>query len=160
MRIGQAYDIHQLVEGRDLILGGVMIPHDKGLLGHSDADCLLHAIAESLLGALALGDLGTYFPDDDIKYKNMDSMFILKECYQMVLKKGYDITNIDTTIIAQRPKMRGYIDLMRKNIAGALNVDVARISIKATTNEKLGPIGEEKAIACLAISLLEEIKKA
>lgn len=156
MRIGHAYDIHRLVEGRDLILGGIKIPHEKGLLGHSDADCLLHAIAESLLGALALGDLGTFFPDNDPKYQGMDSKIILVECYKMIKNLGYKIVNIDSTIFAQKPKIKPYSKDMRECIALLLNIDVNMISIKATTFEKLGPIGEEKAIAAEAVCLLEK----
>ena len=156
MRIGHAYDIHKLQEGRDLILGGIKIPHHKGLLGHSDADCLLHAIAESLLGALALGDLGTFFPDNDPKYKDMDSKIILKECYHMIREKGYHIVNIDTTIFAQKPKIKPYSLAIREKIASVLEIDINDISVKATTYENLGPIGEELAIAAEAVCLLEK----
>ncbi len=147
-RVGHSWDCHKLVEGRDLILGGIQIPFTKGLLGHSDADALLHAISESLLGALALGDLGTHFPDNDPRYKGIDSKVILKECYQKVLDKGYVIVNIDTMIYAEKPKMKDYIPLMIKMISGILSIAENAISIKATTYEKMDAIGRGEAIAC------------
>ena len=156
MRIGHAYDIHRLIEGRDLILGGIKIPHNKGLLGHSDADCILHAFAESLLGALALGDLGPFFPDNDPQYKDMDSKVILKKCYQMVKEKGNHIVNIDTTIFPQKPNIKPYSLAIRVKIAFVLEIDINDISVKATTYENLGPIGEELAIAAEAVCLLEK----
>ncbi len=158
MRVGHAYDIHQLVSGRDLYLGGILLPHSKGLLGHSDADCLLHAIAEALLGSVALGDLGTFFPDNDPKYKGMDSKILLKECYNKIKELGYEIINIDSTIYAEKPKMRPYIDLMRQSIASVLDIDTNCVSVKATTFEKMGPIGEEKAIASEAVVLIDKLK--
>lgn len=153
-RIGHAYDLHRLVLDRPLILGGVKFDHPKGLLGHSDADCLLHAIAEALLGALALGDLGTHFPDNDPKYLNMDSKIILKECYKMVKERGYEIVNIDTTIYAERPKIKPYSFEIRQSISDILDIEIDKISVKATTHEKLGPIGLELAIASEAVCLL------
>ena len=155
IRIGHSYDIHQLVENRKLILGGVEIEHKLGLLGVSDADCLLHAIAESLLGALALGDLGTYFNPDDSKNIGLDSKIILKECYQMVKDRGYEINNIDCMIFAQKPKMKDYIYAIRESISNILDISVDQISVKATTYEKLDSIGNEKAIACEAVCLIE-----
>ena len=153
-RIGHSWDTHKLVFDRKLILGGVEIPFEKGLLGHSDADCLLHAIAESLLGALALGDLGTHFPDNDPKYKGIDSMILLKECYNLVKQQGYRINNIDAMIYAEAPKMKPYISLMREKISAALEIGVDMISIKATTYEKMDAIGRGEAIACEATTLL------
>lgn len=147
-RIGHSWDTHRLVYGRKLILGGVEIPFEKGLLGHSDADALLHAIAESLLGSLALGDLGTHFPDTDLKYKGIDSKVLLQECNELIKKEGYIISNIDTMIYAESPKMKPYIDLMRKSIAEVLNISINQISIKATTYEKMDAIGRGEAIAC------------
>lgn len=156
MRIGHAWDIHKLVEGRPLILGGINIPYEKGLLGHSDADVLLHAIAESLLGALALGDLGTFYPDNNEKYLNMDSKIILKDVYQMVLAKGYYIVNIDSTVFAEKPKLNPYIKEIRESISNILNIDISKISVKATTHEKLGPIGEGLAISSESVCLLDK----
>ena len=153
-RIGHSWDLHQLVYDRKLILGGVEIPFEKGLLGHSDADALLHAIAESLLGSLALGDLGTFFPDNDPKYKGMDSKVILKECYQRVKDEGYMIVNLDTMIYAEAPKMAKYIPLMKHVISELLEININQISIKATTHEKLGVIGNGNAIAAEARVLL------
>lgn len=156
MRIGQAIDIHQLVEGRDLILGGVKIEHTKGLLGHSDADVLTHAITESILGALALGDLGKHFPDTDPKYKGVNSLFLLENVYNMMRERRYKIGNIDATILAERPKMAPHILSMRENIAKCLHCDVDRISIKATRGEKLGFVGNEEGIVSMCVCLLEE----
>lgn len=156
MRIGQAVDIHQLVEGRDLILGGVKIEHTKGLLGHSDADVLTHAITESILGALALGDLGKHFPDTDPKYKGVNSLFLLENVYNMMSEKGYRIGNIDATILAERPKMAPHILSMRENIARTLHCDIDRVSIKATRGEKLGFVGHEEGIVSMCVCLLEE----
>ena len=147
-RIGHSWDVHKLVCERKLILGGIEIPFEKGLLGHSDADALLHAISESLLGALSLGDLGTHFPDNDPKYKGIDSKIILKECYQKILDAGYVIGNVDAMIYAEAPKMKPYINLMREAISNLLNIDIAQISIKATTYEKMDAIGRGEAIAC------------
>lgn len=155
MRIGHAYDIHRLGHLRKLILGGIELDYPQGLIGHSDADCLLHAISEALLGALALGDLGKFFPDNDPKYLNMDSKIILQECYEMIKKRGYHIINIDSTIFAEKPKMRPYIDSMREKIAGLLDINTEQVSVKATTYEGMGPIGEKQGIACEAVILIE-----
>lgn len=138
MRIGLGYDVHKLTEDRKLIIGGVEIPHDKGLLGHSDADVLIHAIMDSILGALALGDIGKHFPDTDEEYKGADSMKLLEHVYNLITSKGYKIGNIDSTIIAQSPKMAPYIENMRSNISKVLNTDIDNINIKATTEEGLG----------------------
>ena len=154
MRIGHGYDVHKLVENRKLILGGVDIPYEKGLLGHSDADVLLHAISDSLLGAAALGDIGKLFPDNDPQYKGADSLVLLQRVYEAVKEKGYEIGNIDATVLAQRPKLRPYIDTMRENIAKALDVDIDRISVKATTEEGLGFTGKGEGIAAHCICLL------
>ncbi len=154
MRIGQGYDVHRLVEDRKLILGGVLIPHTKGLLGHSDADVLTHSIMDSLLGACAMGDIGKHFPDNDSSYKNADSIELLKKVVQIVKNEGYQISNIDSTIIAQAPKLAPFIDTMRKNIANACGIDVSQVSVKATTEEKLGFTGEEAGISATAICLV------
>ena len=154
MRIGHGYDVHRLVEDRDLILGGVNIPHHLGLLGHSDADVLLHAISDSLLGALALGDIGKHFPDTDEQYKGADSLELLACVYELVKSEGYEIGNVDATILAQAPKLAPYIPQMRLNIARALETELDAISIKATTEEKLGFTGEEKGIAAHAVCLV------
>lgn len=154
MRIGHGYDVHKLVENRKLILGGVDIPYEKGLLGHSDADVLLHAISDSLLGAAALGDIGKLFPDNDPQYEGADSLVLLQRVYEAVKEKGYEISNIDATVLAQRPKLRPYIDTMRENIAKALEVDVDRISVKATTEEGLGFTGKGEGIAAHCVCLL------
>ncbi|MFI3329287.1 MAG: 2-C-methyl-D-erythritol 2,4-cyclodiphosphate synthase [bacterium] len=153
-KIGHSFDIHKLVENRDLYLGGIKLDYHLGLLGHSDADCLLHAIAESLLGALALGDLGTIFPDNDPKYKGIDSKKILEHIYDIVKAKGYAIGNIDSTVYLELPKMNPHILDIRKCISNILKIDIDLISVKATTYEKLGPIGEGKAIAAEAVCLL------
>ncbi len=158
MRIGQAVDIHQLVEGRDLILGGVKIDHHLGLLGHSDADVLLHAIAESIIGALALGDLGKHFPDTDSKYKGISSLVLLEHVYELMNEKGYHIHNLDATILAEKPKMAPHIMNMRKNVANCLHCDLDCISIKATRGEKLGFVGNEEGIVSMCVCLLEENK--
>ncbi len=155
MRIGHGYDVHKLVEGRKLILGGVDIPYEKGLLGHSDADVLLHAISDSLLGAAAMGDIGKLFPDNDPQYKGADSLLLLREVYNRVQKKGYRLINLDATVLAQRPKLRPYIDTMRENIASALGVDTDCVSVKATTEEGLGFTGEGKGIAAHCVCLIE-----
>lgn len=156
-RVGIGYDIHRLVEGRDLIIGGVKITHEKGLLGHSDADVLVHAIIDALLGALALDDIGTIFPDTDPKYKDADSMKLLKFVVEKVLNEGYKIVNIDTNIIAQSPKMMPYIPKMKVAIANLLNIEISDISIKAKTKEKLDSVGENRAIEANAIVLLESL---
>lgn len=155
IRIGYSRDTHILVEGRDLFLGGIKIPFEKGLLGHSDADVLLHAIAEAILGALALGDLGTHFPDNDPKYKGIDSKILLKEVVQMMKNKGYKIGNVDTMLILELPKMKPHILEIRESIAGLLETSIDNISVKATTNEKMGYLGENKAIEANAVVLLE-----
>lgn len=156
IRIGQAVDIHQLVEGRKLVLGGVEIEHSKGLLGHSDADVLVHAVGESILGALALGDLGKHFPDTDPKYKGANSLDLLAHIYEMVNEMGYQIGNVDATILAERPKMAPHIMAMRKNIANVLHCDMEDISIKATRGEKLGFVGNEEGIVSLSVCILEK----
>ena len=158
MRIGMGYDVHRLVEGRKLILGGCEIPYEKGLLGHSDADVLVHAIMDALLGAAALGDIGKHFPDTDERYKGADSMALLARVKKMLDDNLYFIGNIDATVIAQKPKLAPYIDGMREHIAGVLDVPVDKISIKATTEEKLGFTGEGLGISAQAICLLETIE--
>lgn len=158
IRIGHGYDVHKLVENRKLIVGGVDIPHEKGLLGHSDADVLLHAIGDALMGAAALGDIGCIFPDNDPKYKDADSLVLLKEVVALLESKGYSIVNVDSTLIAQKPKMRPYIDQMRANIADACGVDTGMISVKATTEEKLGFTGREEGISAHAVCLIETKK--
>lgn len=157
MRIGQAVDIHQLVEGRPLVLGGVQIEHEKGLLGHSDADVLVHAIAESILGALALGDLGKHFPDTDPKYKGINSMLLLGHVTQLMEAKGYRIGNVDATILAERPKMAPHIHQMKENIASCLHCSIEQVSIKATRGEKLGFVGNEEGMVAMSVCLLEEV---
>lgn len=154
MRIGLGYDVHKLTEDRKLIIGGVEIPHDKGLLGHSDADVLIHAIMDSILGALALGDIGKHFPDTDEEYKGADSMKLLEHVYNLITSKGYKIGNIDSTIIAQSPKMAPYIENMRSNISKVLNTDIDNINIKATTEDGLGFTGAKQGIASQSICLL------
>ncbi len=156
MRIGQGYDVHRLVEGRKLIIGGVEIPYEKGLDGHSDADVLLHAIMDALLGAAALGDFGVLFPDTDDAYKGADSMVLLEKVHDAVLSEGYAVSNIDATIIAQAPKMRPYIDQMRENIARVLNIGQDQVNVKATTEEKLGFTGRKEGISAIAVALLEK----
>ena len=158
MRIGSGYDVHKLVEGRKLILGGVEIPHSLGLDGHSDADVVLHAITDALLGAAALGDIGLHFPDTDDTYKGADSIELMKVAYKKVLDAGYSLGNLDATIIAQKPKLRPYIDKMRENIATALEVSVNQVNVKATTEEKLGFTGREEGISAQAVVLLNERK--
>ena len=156
MRIGHGYDVHRLVEGRDLILGGVKIDYELGLLGHSDADVLLHAVSDALLGAAGLGDIGRHFPDTDPKYKGADSLLLLKEVVRKVLEKGYRISNIDVTMIAQRPKLKDHIPQMVQNIAFATGIDADRVNVKATTEEKLGFTGTGEGMSCHAVCLLEE----
>lgn len=155
MRIGHGYDVHKLVEGRDLILGGVKIPYEKGLLGHSDADVLLHAVSDSLLGAAALGDIGVHFPDTDPAYKGADSLKLLEIVGKKVAEAGFKVSNIDVTMIAQRPKLKDHIPQMRSNIARALNLDAGQVNVKATTEEHLGFTGEGSGMACHAVCLLE-----
>ena len=156
MRIGYGYDVHKLTENRKLILGGVEIPFEKGLLGHSDADVLLHALTDSLLGAATLGDIGQHFPESDEKYKGIDSMILLKEAYKKILEKGYKIVNADMTISAQKPKLMPYISKMRENIANALDTDIDNISVKATTTEKLGFEGRGEGISATCVCLVEK----
>ena len=151
MRIGFGYDVHQLVEDRKLIIGGIDIPHEKGLLGHSDADVLVHAIMDSILGALALGDIGKHFPDTDNEYKDIDSCLLLARVCTIMTENGYEIGNIDATIAAQRPKLAPHIDNMRRKIADVLNTDLMNIGIKATTTEKLGFEGREEGISAYSV---------
>ncbi len=153
-RIGHGYDVHRLVENRKLIIGGVDIPHTKGLLGHSDADVLAHAICDALLGAAALGDIGKHFPDNDSSYKNADSLILLQRVCALIRDEGYEISNIDSTILAQAPKLRPYIDEMRKNLAEAMNLSIKDISVKATTEERLGFTGNEEGISAHAVALI------
>ena len=157
MRIGHGYDVHRLTEGRKLIIGGVQIAHEKGLLGHSDADVLAHAISDALLGAIACGDIGKLFPDHDPKYKGADSMLLLAKVASKVRESGYRISNIDSTVIAQAPKLAPYIKGMRENISRALSVGVEDVSVKATTEEGLGFSGEMLGIAAHAVCLIEKI---
>lgn len=154
MRIGHGYDVHRLTPGRKLILGGVLIPYEKGLLGHSDADVLSHAISDALLGALALGDIGKWFPDTDERYEGADSLVLLGQVAAMLAERGWQIGNIDATILAQRPKLRGYIDTMRENLAKACGVSPDQVSVKATTEEGLGFTGKGEGIAAHAVCLL------
>lgn len=154
MRIGMGYDVHKLVEDRDLIIGGVKIPYEKGLLGHSDADVLLHAISDALLGAAALGDIGKHFPDTDPAYKGISSIILLKKVGELLEEKGFLIENIDATIIAQAPKMRPYMDTMRENIANALGILMEQVNVKATTEEGLGFTGMGEGISSQAICML------
>jgi 2-C-methyl-D-erythritol 2,4-cyclodiphosphate synthase len=156
IRIGHGYDVHRLVEGRKLIVGGVDIPYEKGLLGHSDADVLLHAIGDSLMGAAALGDIGCIFPDNDPKFKDADSLILLCEVVSLLKSKGYSVVNIDATLIAQKPKMRPYIDEMRSNIASACGTDISFVSVKATTEEKLGFTGRKEGISAHCVCLVEK----
>lgn len=154
MRIGMGYDVHPLVEGRDLILGGVSIPFEKGLKGHSDADVLIHAVMDALLGAAAKGDIGKLFPDTDEKYRGISSLVLLRSVGQLIAEMSYRIENIDSIVVAQRPKIAPYIKQMRENIARELNIEVDRVSVKATTTEGLGFIGEGSGIAAYAVALL------
>ena len=156
MRIGHGYDVHKLVEGRDLILGGVKIDYEKGLLGHSDADVLLHAVSDALLGAAGLGDIGRHFPDTDPQYKGADSLMLLREVYRKISEKGFRVGNIDVTMIAQKPKLKDFIPQMQENIAAAVGVAPDRVNVKATTEEKLGFTGTGEGMACHAVCLLEE----
>ena len=157
MRIGHGYDVHRLTENRKLILGGVEIPYEKGLLGHSDADVLLHAIADALLGAAAMGDIGKLFPDNDPAYSGADSLLLLRDVCERIKQKGFRTGNIDATIIAQAPKLRPYIDTMCKNIAYACDTDIDRVNVKATTEEKLGFTGSGEGISAHAVCILEEL---
>ena len=158
MRIGIGYDVHRLEEGRKLIIGGVAIPHHLGLLGHSDADVLLHAVTDALLGALALGDIGKHFPDTDERYKDQDSRLFLRLAYDLIKKEGYQLGNLDCVIMAQKPKLAPYIDRMRACLAKDLETPLGQISVKATTTEKLGFVGKEEGIAAQAICLLERVE--
>ena len=153
-RTGLGYDVHQFAEGRKLFIGGVEIPYEKGLLGHSDADVLLHAVCDAMLGALALGDIGMHFPDTDAKYKGADSKVLLGHVYKLILEKGYSLGNLDCMLLLQKPKIAPYVLQMRETIAGILSVDIEDISIKATTNEKMGFIGREEGAAAFATVLL------
>lgn len=153
-RIGFGYDVHQFSDERKLILGGIEIPHSKGLLGHSDADALLHAITDALLGALSLGDIGTHFPDDDSKYKNADSKILLKDAYELVKEQNYLVANLDSTVVAEQPKLKPHIESMQKSIANILDIKPDQVSVKATTSEKMGFVGEEKGIKVYATVLI------
>lgn len=155
-RIGQSIDIHQLVEGRDLIVGGVKIEHDKGLLGHSDADVLLHAVIESVIGALGLGDIGQHFPDTDPKYKGISSMILLEHCYHLMNDHGYEIHNLDSIILCEQPKMAPHIQKMKENVANTLHCNVNQINIKATRGEKMGFVGRQEGMVAQAVVLLRK----
>ena len=156
MRIGHGYDVHKLVECRDLILGGVKIPHHLGLLGHSDADVMLHAVMDALLGAAGLRDIGYHFPDTDAKYKGADSRVLLRSVKKLLDEKGYRISNVDVTLLAQKPKVKPFIPEMMENIAADLEIDISRVNVKATTEEGLGFTGNQEGMACHAVCLLEE----
>lgn len=158
LRIGYGYDVHQLAEGEDLVIGGLVIPHEKGSVGHSDADVLLHVICDAMLGALALGDIGTHFPDTDPELKGIDSKILLRQTWELVQAKGYALVNMDTTVCLQRPKLKPHIQGMRQCIAQILDVDVDLIGIKATTTEKLGFVGTEQGISAHAVVLLQAIQ--
>lgn len=157
-RIGNGYDIHRLIEGRNLIIGGVQLSHPRnlGLDGHSDADVLAHSIMDALLGALSLGDIGKYFPPTDEKWKNADSLVLLSKVVELIKKENWEINNIDSVIVAERPKLKPYIDLIKKNISMKLGIDLNCVGIKATTNERLGPEGREEGISCHTVVLLEQ----
>ena len=154
LRIGEGWDVHALVEGRPLILGGIEIPHEKGLLGHSDADALLHAITDALLGGAGLGDIGTHFPDNDPAFKGADSFVLLRQAVDAVAQAGYQLVNVDCTVIAQAPRLAPYKSAMRERIAQALGVDVTQVNVKAKTAEKMGPVGEGRSIEARAVALL------
>lgn len=156
-RIGSGVDFHQLVEGRELWIGGISIPHHKGALGHSDADVLLHAICDALLGALALGDIGVHFPNTDPAYKNIDSKRLLAKCHELITQKGYRVVNIDSTLCLEAPKIKPYVDAMREVIAGIVQISVADVSVKATTTEKMGFAGREEGLIAYATALLQKI---
>lgn len=155
MRIGHGYDVHRLVENRRLVLGGVEIPYEMGLLGHSDADVLLHAVSDALLGAAALGDIGKHFPDTDPEYKDIDSRKLLRHIVNLIQEKGYSVGNIDCTVIAQQPKLKDYIETMRKNIAEDCNIDISCVNVKATTEEGLGFTGDGSGISAHAVCIIE-----
>ena len=157
MRIGHGYDVHKLVEGRDLIVGGVHIPYEKGLLGHSDADVLLHAVSDALLGAAAMGDIGGMFPDNDPEYLGADSLVLLRQVFQRLRDNGYSVINVDCTVIAQKPKMKPYIPEMRMNIAAALSTEVENISVKATTEEEMGFTGRGEGISAHCVCLIDKV---
>lgn len=156
LRIGNGYDVHVLTEGRKLVLGGVEIPHTKGVLGHSDGDVLVHAIMDAMLGALALGDIGQHFPDTDMQYKNIDSMVLLSKVKELIYSKGYKIINLDSIIVLQKPKVKPYIEAMRKRIADVLELEIDQVSVKATTEEKLGFTGDESGVKSYCVVLLEK----
>ncbi|WP_294659902.1 2-C-methyl-D-erythritol 2,4-cyclodiphosphate synthase [uncultured Fusobacterium sp.] len=156
LRIGNGYDVHKLVEGRKLILGGIEIPHAKGVLGHSDGDVLIHAIMDAMLGALALGDIGQHFPDTDMKYENIDSTILLTRVKELIAERGYKIINLDSIIVLQKPKVKPYIEAMRKRVAEVLEIDMEQVSIKATTEEKLGFTGDESGVKSYCVVLLEK----
>ncbi len=155
MRIGSGYDVHKLVENRDLIIGGIKIPYEKGLLGHSDADVLLHAVCDALLGAAALGDIGKHYPDNSDEFKNIDSRILLRDVAKKISDLGYKISNIDSTIIAQKPKMAPFIEKMRQNIADDCGIAIGQVNVKATTEEGLGFTGEGKGISATAVCIIE-----
>ncbi len=157
MRIGHGYDVHRLVEGRELIVGGVHIPYEKGLLGHSDADVLLHAVSDALLGAAAMGDIGGMFPDNDPEYLGADSLVLLRQVFQRLRDNGYSVINVDCTVIAQKPKMKPYIPEMRMNIAAALSTDADNISVKATTEEEMGFTGRGEGISAHCVCLIDKV---
>ena len=156
IKVGHGYDVHRFADDRKLILGGVEIPYEKGLLGHSDADVLVHAVMDSLLGAAALGDIGTHFPDTDMKYSGADSIELLKEVVRLLKEKGFSVSNIDATVIAQKPKLKPYIEEMRVRIASAMDTDIENVSIKATTEEKLGFTGRLEGISAHCVALIEK----
>ena len=157
IRIGHGYDVHRLCEGRDLILGGVKIEHTLGLLGHSDADVLLHAVCDAVFGALGMGDIGRHFPDTDDKYKGISSMLLARECAKAMADSGYEIGNIDVTVIAQKPKLAPHIQQMTKNLASVFNTNESNVNVKATTEEKLGFTGSEEGIACHCVVLIQSV---
>ena len=159
MRIGHGYDVHRLVENRDLIIGGVKIDYEKGLLGHSDADVLLHAVSDSLLGAAALGDIGGMFPDNDPEFLDADCLVLLRKVYERLRENGYRVINVDATIIAQKPKMKPYIPEMRMNIAAALSLDTDSVSVKATTEEEMGFTGRGEGISAHCVCLIDNVEK-
>ena len=159
LRIGNGYDVHKLVEGRRLVLGGVEIPHLKGVLGHSDGDVLIHAIMDALLGALALGDIGQHFPDTSNEFKDIDSMILLERVFNLIENKSYEIINLDCIIVAQKPKLKPYLDLMREKVAKTLKTNISNVSIKATTEEKLGFTGNEEGIKSYCVVLLQKKQK-
>ena len=156
IRIGNGYDVHILTEGRKLVLGGIEVPHTKGVLGHSDGDVLVHAVMDAMLGALALGDIGQHFPDTDMKYENIDSTILLKRVRELVAERGYRVINLDSIIVLQKPKIKPYIEAMRKKIAEVLEIDIEQVSVKATTEEKLGFTGDESGVKSYCVVLLEK----